>query len=854
MSEFANSSNQAASLKENTSMASKIRAKKKAELNYVGYADGGEVSQLAPSPSRLMPEVSQSPDFIPDNQFKPDPEPQQQQIALGQASPDFISDDQFKSDEDTYGTVKQQVIAGAEGLAQGIAGPLAPMAERVLGVDPEAIRARAEANPWIHGGSEALGFTGSMMTGLGEGALIAHAGEVASTLVKGENLLSKMGQGASRAAAEMALMQGGDEITKMVVNDPNQSVQTAVTNIGLSGLIGIVGGSALGAGGALWKATVGDKVGQLAADFKGRITEHLENPDPLTNVTKELEQHYGDIKSMADEVYGVQGLKAQDIAKAMPEMSVKISQQASDMGSKVHEVIQKMMKKPNVYPQRLTEKLQSDLDQYISAIGAPNTRAKEIFNAAQDLKQSIQGYSKFDKFVKPVDEAYDFVKEAKSLGYGLRESLEDSSVWGKAADRQKAINKAFVQFKPALEDFEKKFTTEIAGERVMDPGKISTYMNQLSKPSAEIKQSMLRNFLDASEKYRGVINETHANLGIDSPLIPQSLNAVMNTLKEQSVGTKLADLFIKKGLSDVAGKGLGAAIGGAGGHMVGATGIGALLGEHTLGPFISSILPAVAKPLLKEQSSAIGLKSAVDYGMTLAKSNAAIGRAAKNVFRPGAEVLAQSTLPDERERQKLNTKLKELQVNPTQLAQGSPLGHYLKGHDTAAAQTAMAAVNYLNHIRPKSEEKMSPLDGNRVPSSMEKAMYNRALDIAQQPLIVLKAIKQGTVTPSDMTSLSTMYPALYSKLQQSLTDEMINHISKGENVPYATRIGLSLFLRQTLDSTMTPTSIAAAQPKATPQGPEQVGASKGSLSKLGSKSSKMAMTANQAAEADRQRE
>ena len=59
---------------------------------------------------------------------------------------------------------------------------------------------------------------------------------------------------------------------------------------------------------------------------------------------------------------------------------------------------------------------------------------------------------------------------------------------------------------------------------------------------------------------------------------------------------------------------------------------------------------------------------------------------------------------------------------------------------------------------------------------------------------------------------------------------MSESITRGEPIPYKLRVGMSMFLGQPLDSTMTPQAIMAAQP-APPQ-PQQAQAS--ALTKKGS--------------------
>ncbi len=79
--------------------------------------------------------------------------------------------------------------------------------------------------------------------------------------------------------------------------------------------------------------------------------------------------------------------------------------------------------------------------------------------------------------------------------------------------------------------------------------------------------------------------------------------------------------------------------------------------------------------------------------------------------------------------------------------------------------------------------------------------------------MILDKIKDGTVTSADLQAVGTVYPALYNSLKSKLTDEMINAVHNEQAIPYKTKVAMSMFLAQPLDSTMKPTSIMAAQPK-----------------------------------------
>lgn len=204
-------------------------------------------------------------------------------------------------------------------------------------------------------------------------------------------------------------------------------------------------------------------------------------------------------------------------------------------------------------------------------------------------------------------------------------------------------------------------------------------------------------------------------------------------------------------------------------------------------------------------------KTMVDYISTAAKGEMRLNLATKNVFKTNAEVISANMVPSEKDRKKLEKRLVEAQENPVVMTDvGGSSGVYLPNQATGTSETAMNAVNYLNQIRP-GIKKSAPLDKGFPPSKFQQARFNRALDIAEQPMLVLRDIKDGTITQEDVTDLKSMYPSLFSRLQNKMLSQMNDHLAEDGAIPYKTRMGLSLFLQQPLDSTLSGQSILALQ-------------------------------------------
>jgi hypothetical protein len=252
-----------------------------------------------------------------------------------------------------------------------------------------------------------------------------------------------------------------------------------------------------------------------------------------------------------------------------------------------------------------------------------------------------------------------------------------------------------------------------------------------------------------------------------------------------------------------------------------------------------------------------GMKSMISFLHHAYKGEATLAKATAGVLKPGSQVLASNLLPDSKKREKLDKAVKMASQDPDSFMHKQTtgdLGHYMPNQQTAVAQASANAVQYLHNLKPQPQRN-SPLDREVPPSPIQMARYNRALDIAIQPAIVMQHIKDGTIQISDLQDLKAMYPNYYPQAAQQLTKQVVSAHSEESLIPYKTKVGISLFLGQPMDSSMNPQSIIAAQPKPQQQPQQNQSAKKpaksGEKSKIGNKTNNMYKTADQAAEGDR---
>lgn len=319
------------------------------------------------------------------------------------------------------------------------------------------------------------------------------------------------------------------------------------------------------------------------------------------------------------------------------------------------------------------------------------------------------------------------------------------------------------------------------------------------------------------------INETaalqQAKLNPEEALSSE-FEAIPASDKNASAGVKLARWVNEKGASAIAtaaGDTAGGAVGAGLGFLVGHPLVGGYLGEQKLGP----ILTGLVKPFAENAVDSQAAKSAVDYLVNVSQGQKILSDGVSNMFKSGSQVIAKDLIPDQESRNKLEKSLQYFQNPENALQVGGGLQHYLPEHASAAAGTASQAANYLQSLKPK-QPVMAPLDSVPPIHTGVQAAYNRQLDIAQQPLMVLKHTKDGTLQPQDIQTLRTIYPGLHDSMINKITNEIIDKNSPV--MPYHQKVSMNLLIGGApLDGTMTPFAAQAVMHSATNQQTPQTG-------------------------------
>jgi len=324
-----------------------------------------------------------------------------------------------------------------------------------------------------------------------------------------------------------------------------------------------------------------------------------------------------------------------------------------------------------------------------------------------------------------------------------------------------------------------------------------------------------KKFLNAM--FDGEKNPQHIQDFMMGPAASQRLQAIkqiLNALPKDGNPSNSAAMIDKLWKGKI-GTLVGGTLGVGGGHIAG--GILGGASDHVLreiNPFLSyKILEmrGAGKQIVPSQ-----VKAMFDYAKSAAQGNMAIEKGV-NALVNRSQVVPSSKVPSEADRNRLDRYVSEIRKDPSKLTSvASDMQENMPDHTGPLAMTAQAAANYLTSIKPQPALG-GMLDTKTKPSQAQQTEYHRQLDIAEQPLMILKHMQDGDLTPNDVSTLKNCHPASYQVYQQKIMQELAN---PGVQIPYKTRLSMSLFLGQPLDSTMTPASIIAAQPLSAAQVPQ----------------------------------
>lgn len=128
-------------------------------------------------------------------------------------------------------------------------------------------------------------------------------------------------------------------------------------------------------------------------------------------------------------------------------------------------------------------------------------------------------------------------------------------------------------------------------------------------------------------------------------------------------------------------------------------------------------------------------------------------------------------------------------------------------------EAATRATLLLAQNLPKVPEK-KPLGFTYKLSKSDVARFGRYLDAINNPIKILDQVKYGNLTKEYVESVSTVYPTLFNRIKENLTDELTSIDEETiKKMPYKVKMAISMLLGADMANGLSAQSIVANQSK-----------------------------------------
>lgn len=174
-------------------------------------------------------------------------------------------------------------------------------------------------------------------------------------------------------------------------------------------------------------------------------------------------------------------------------------------------------------------------------------------------------------------------------------------------------------------------------------------------------------------------------------------------------------------------------------------------------------------------------------------------------------------IPDDDEHEKQAQSISEYSNNPEKLINdldSQTRSLYAFAPNVAGGlQKSTAAANQFLASKVPVMPSLGPLGPKLKPSQTQKTIFQNYYHGVHNPLHAMEKIKEGSLVPDDIETLTAVYPKMYQEMQKSIMSAMVDYVDKNgvNEIPNQTKMMLSLFLGQDMDASSSPQAIYANQ-------------------------------------------
>lgn len=641
-----------------------------------------------------------------------------------------------------------------------------------LGVDARGfINDFREQHPLIHGAESMAGFAGSAAVGgeaLGGGIGAAETG------------LGRVAQGAVRGGVEMGLYEGGKAAADAALANEDitaQKVYAGAKHGVVAGLIGGAAFSALGEGVSAGRSAIArglerdvaeaapKKGGGLLADIGQKAADSRD-----AHMIKALGGSAGDIRALNATVEGGYGRVAQDVRGVVREYTGKIAPSREEMQEAITKGLDDLTAKRSSMLSRIDE---------AGAGFAPDPKA-----VAQRIEQ---------EFIRP---------NLQPNGLPIFGAEKEVAT---AAGVIKRLEQGFGDKPPTFTEWAKALT------RFREDINYAKAANDPTHGTLKQIGGILRGELEtAGEDAAKSLGESFADsYNANQKLIQSLLKA--QSMVERGVAREVANnsLGLTSRMAGVVGAGAGLLHGGP-------LGLAGGIASAAAGKVLQDHGDMLAVELLDRVAGALGARRIAQQTDAVIESGVKglLGKAAND---NGAGAARRVRAGSSRQRfDAIEKQITQLRGNPAALTDrvarsiGTVTDRAPRLTD-AMTRTAQRAFTYLSQNLPASRSDqyaLQPqLQKSRV-SDAEVSRFMRKVDAVDNPTMVLKEAKAGTLTRDHVEAVKAVYPDLYEQMRSEVMRQVID---TKHPLSYQRKIQLGILLDIPTDRTLAPDFVRAIQ-------------------------------------------
>lgn len=695
------------------------------------------------------------------------------EAVLVEATPNAVDNQAIQNDIKDYKKYGDSAFRTAAESAADAAtfGLSSQFQTKVLGVDPEDIRKRAEFNPVSNVLGQATGVIAPLVASGGTSAAAKGISSAGKAVIAAEKANAKISE---------AL------IKKVIANSGNKNIAKELVKKSLAkGTGSAVEGAAYGTGQLIREDALG------TADFNAQNLLAYTGSGALLGGTLGSVLPLG--SAAADKIGATLSKNTGKLFKKVTDPVVDSAKLLGYTPAQVHKISTKNPKffeeMPAFLRDRLNLKLVDNTDELLkktynlekAAIKEMDHVYDQVENIAIDKTSLFRTFSKLeDEFIKPYEGMASFktaigpvkriVADLRAMGQkpgmltakdlrSMRIKMDElGKAYYKSLDPTKGAEAAF-RARTILRDEINDVITSInpaLGARLKTANKDFHYATEIKK-SLEKKTLKDKDLIDFKDYvYGGILG---AGFGPEALLIPAAKKLMESDLKRRVVvlsAIEKSNKLVEKKLSESA--------------------------KNFISSSKKAINPLSVKALMNSP---------------LAYKDKKEPKNKQEAYKNISEKVVEMTTSPEKFAEKMSKSLYNI-------AQAAP--------ETADAilQNSQKTLEFLNSKMPKNS---NPLSGPKfmvreyTPSSMEMSKFERYIQVLDNPMSALDELEAGTLTREHVEVLKEVYPNLYTRIQQ----EVSNKVADETKMDYNKKVQLGILLDITTDPSLISENLMALQ-------------------------------------------